>query len=70
MRPGIAFVPGADLRVGDVIDYTPQGFVIACFGPYDSPLIPTTGPGRIAYTADGRGMAVYDKHPVRVRTAP
>jgi hypothetical protein len=60
---------GRDIEVGDVVDYTPAGFQIASFTEYDSPLIPTTGPGRIAHALNGSAMAIYDNHPMRVRTA-
>jgi hypothetical protein len=62
------YVPGAEVAVGDCIDYTPAGWIVAYFTEYVSPLIPITGPGRIAHRSDGASMAVYDKHPVRLRT--
>lgn len=63
------YVDGVDLGVGDVIDYSAEGFTVVRFGPYDSPLIPITGPGRIAYNHRGEGFAVYDQSPVRVLAA-
>lgn len=66
-RPRSEYRNGAELQVGDVIDYTAEGFQIVRWGEYDSPLIPITGPGRIGYDYQGNGMAIYDNHPVRVR---
>ena len=61
------YVTGSEVRVGDVIDYGRDGWIVVRFAAYDSPLIPVTGPGRIAVNPSGDGFAVYDNHPVRMR---
>lgn len=50
---------GREIVVGDVLAYTPAGFRVARFGPYDPP---TGGPGRIAYNHAGEGMVVFEDH--------
>lgn len=62
-------IPGSSLAVGDVIDYTPAGWLVARFTELDSPLCADLGPGRIAHRYDDAGMAIYDAYPVRVRVA-
>lgn len=55
---------GADLKVGDVIDYGSGGFAVVGFDA-DSPL----SGGRIAYDYRNEGFAVYDDALVRIREA-
>lgn len=63
----ISWKVGQDVTVGDVLDYTSEGFQIVRFGEYNSPLIPITGPGRIAYNYRDDPIVVYDQHFVRLR---
>lgn len=60
-------VCGRDVQVGDVIDIGPDGLTVARFEAGDELLAWSIGPGRLARTAGGIGIALPDSYPIKLR---